>query len=109
MFLHCFECSPCVGLLAHIGLPTSVRNPDKKTLWSLAVYKCVVLLGRKIPPETQQKLLLQRKIFIYLAMSLMTKITLVLTINDTMTHKCYSVSRSAINENGVTKQCSGHS
>jgi len=43
--------------------------------------KCVVLLRQKILPETQEKLLLRRKIFY--AMSLMTKLTLALTLNDT--------------------------
>ena len=40
----------------------------------------VVLLRRKIPPETQEKLLLRRKIFC--AMSLMTELTLALTLSD---------------------------
>src|SRR6218665_139020 len=57
--------------------------------------RSVVLLRRKIPPETQKKLLLWREICF--AMSLMTKQTLVLTL--TTTRKCYSISRSAIDEN----------
>jgi len=40
----------------------------------------VVLLRRNIPQETEEKLLLRRKIF--LSMSLMTKLTLAPTLND---------------------------
>jgi len=46
----------------------------------LAFPKSVALLRRNIQPETQEKLLLRRKIFF--AMSLMTKLTLAQTLND---------------------------
>src|SRR6218665_2268985 len=49
-------------------------------------------------PETLEKLLLRWKIF--LAISLMTKLTLALTLTDPHDDaKCYSVSRSPIDEN----------
>src|SRR6218665_1111043 len=50
----------CIVLTVHrvsafwlIGLRQFVI-PTRKTPWSLSVYKCVVLLRRKIPPESNK-------------------------------------------------------
>src|SRR6218665_1259699 len=61
--------------------------------------KSVVFLRRNIPPETQEKVLLRRKIIFR---CLTNKLTLILTLNGPhkfiMMRKCYSVNRSSIDE-----------
>src|SRR6218665_1618323 len=73
---------------ATIGVDFREKN---LTIGDDTIKVSLVLLRRNIPPETQQKLLLRWKIFF--SMSLVTKLTLTLTVNDENNE---SVSRSWI-------------